>query len=111
HGTPIGTWEGIALDAGKRPETAAGIQLTISQERIVIHRPGGDSKVWGEIVRIDPGKVPREIDFRDARGTWLGIHEVEGDRLRFVACDPGGPRPREFSGSIKGLLFTMKRAR
>jgi uncharacterized protein (TIGR03067 family) len=109
-GKLIGTWDAVSLDSGKGPEGAAGIQMTISPERITVRRPNGDTEVWGEIVKLDLDRIPHEIDIRDSRGTWLGIIELKGHQLKLVARDPGEERPKEFKGSMKGLLFIMKRA-
>jgi uncharacterized protein (TIGR03067 family) len=106
-----GTWDAISLDSGTGPEEAKGIQLTISKVNISLRRPNGEVQVWGDIIRIDRSKFPNEIDIRDARGTWLGIFDINGDQLKLVARDPGEPRPTEFSGSMKGLLFTLIRAK
>jgi uncharacterized protein (TIGR03067 family) len=110
-GEPIGTWHAVSLDQGAGPENAAGIQIVITRERVVMCRPDGEATVWGETARIDPSTRPREIDIRDPRGMWLGIYEVAGEDLKLVVNEPGEARPGKFRGSPKGLLFKMQRVK
>jgi uncharacterized protein (TIGR03067 family) len=67
--------------------------------------------LWGDLARLDPSRTPHEIDLRVATGTWLGIYQMEGDRLKLVANEPGQPRPAEFRGSPAGTLFVFRRAK
>jgi uncharacterized protein (TIGR03067 family) len=111
EGELIGTWEGLSLDAGTGPEDATRIGLVVTPERVVMSRPDGETQVWGDIARVDRSRTPHEINLRGTMGTWLGIFQVEGDRLTLVANDPGQPRPAGFRGSPVGALFVFRRKR
>jgi len=109
-GDPSGTWDVVSFDTGAGPENPVGVQMLISREQVAMRRQG-DIQVWGETVRIDASRNPSQNDLRSDRGSWLGIFEVESDRLKLVINEPGNLRPGKFQGSPKGLLFKMRRAK
>jgi uncharacterized protein (TIGR03067 family) len=64
----------------------------------------GDKTVASGAFRIDPTKMPREIDIMDESGvkndkTKLGIYELDGDTYKYCLAPTGKPRPTEFTST------------
>ncbi len=75
-----------------------------------------DGKLSGKIVKLDPTKTPKTVDYEytDGRGkirTNLGIYEIEGDTLKDCFAPPGEERPKEFvaKAGSNHTLMTYKR--
>jgi uncharacterized protein (TIGR03067 family) len=83
--------------------------MEITRDEVLMRAPSGATKRMGKIERIDPGASPKEIDLRNGEWVGLGIYELNGDLLRLIICDPGQPRPSEFVGTRKGMIFTLRR--
>src|SRR5207253_3991009 len=74
-----------------------------------------DDKVFKGTFKIDPKKKPKEMDLTITEGdrfqgdTSLAIYEIDGDKLKWCACQPGkGNRATEFpaeAGEKDGYLY------
>lgn len=104
-----GTWDIRSRDSGQGPQDSPGLQLVITKEKIVFRAPSGATKTMGDIIKVDPSKTPKEIDLRNGAVVGLGIYALDGNSLSLIVCDPGLPRPTEFRGSPKGMLFKLTR--
>jgi uncharacterized protein (TIGR03067 family) len=66
--------------------------------------------------KLDPKANPKAIDFTPVDGankgkTYLGIYELNGDRLKIWYRGPGNPRPQDFGRNAGGIYFiVLKRA-
>jgi uncharacterized protein (TIGR03067 family) len=106
-----GTWNIVTMDSGGGPKPSPGIQMVISRDRLSLRAPSGDTKLMGDVARLDSAKSPGEIDLRNQGEVGYGIFALEGDNLSLVIADPGQPRPTAFQGSRKGMLWKLRRAR
>jgi uncharacterized protein (TIGR03067 family) len=78
----------------------------------------GDKTVARGVFKIDPTKMPKEIDIMDESGvkndqTKLGIYELEVDTYKYCLAPAGKPRPTELK-SIAGrghILGVSNRAK
>ena len=70
--------------------------------------PGGDHA--RQVVRVNTNAAPAQLDITGPDGrTGLGIFESAGDSMKLVIADAGLPRPREFKGDRRGMLFTLRK--
>jgi uncharacterized protein (TIGR03067 family) len=72
----------------------------------------GDKTVARGVFKIDPTKMPKEIDIMDESGvkndkTKLGIYELEVDTYKYCLAPAGKPRPTELK-SIAGHGHMLK---
>lgn len=67
---------------------------------------------------LDPTVRPKAVDLVHLEGkeqgeVWLGIYQLESDRLKLCAAPPGSPRPDDFltrPGSGRELLILQRRS-
>jgi uncharacterized protein (TIGR03067 family) len=64
----------------------------------------GDKTVAMGLFKINPTKMPKEIDIMDETGmkndkTKLGIYELNGDTYKYCLAPAGKPRPTEFTSN------------
>jgi uncharacterized protein (TIGR03067 family) len=104
-----GTWSIIARDSGTGPKDTDGFKLIITDKDITFRAPNGATKKMGDISRIDGSTNPAQIDLKLGDQTGFGIYELKGTALKLIVRDPGEERPKEFKGTAKGILFTLKR--
>ena len=98
-----GTWVPVSVEIdGRKDEELKGVAVTYEASGKISVRRG--DKVIGEgTFKIDPGRKPKAIDYKqtsegeDKGKTALGIYEVEGDRLKLCTVPEGKKRPAEFS--------------
>jgi uncharacterized protein (TIGR03067 family) len=100
-----GTWVPVSVEIDGRKlgdEELKGVAVTYGASGKISVRRG--DKVIGEgTFKIDPGKKPKAIDYKqtsegeDKGKTALGIYEVEGDTLKLCTVPEGKERPAEFS--------------
>ena len=81
---------------------APGAVTTVAGQPFHVAVPGEETLVAGRLA-LDACCRRRRIDWIDGMGDDAGrtiraIHELEGDRFRFAAADPGMPRPEGFAG-------------
>jgi len=109
-----GTWDGKSrlVDGKEEPPPPGGAQLILEGTKYTIKVEGKvkETGTW----TVDPSKTPRTIDLKE-NGTnektpGPCIYEVKGDELKVAVPQPGGERPKDFSG--KGTeVYTFKRAK
>jgi uncharacterized protein (TIGR03067 family) len=105
----IGSWSIVSIDRGAGPDRKRGFHLEITDTEFTFIAPNGARKAMGQIRRIDPMVMPREIDLRHRNAVVFGIYELDGDFLKLIVRDSGAERPSAFKGSPDGMLFTLKR--
>jgi uncharacterized protein (TIGR03067 family) len=112
-----GTWEAkSALFAGKEmPPPAGGVKLILLTDPALKYTVKMEGKDETGTFTADPAKNPRTIDYIPADGTekgkkHLAIYELKDDELKIAVGDPGGPRPKDFSGKVSPVL-TFKKAK
>jgi uncharacterized protein (TIGR03067 family) len=116
-----GTWQYESMRVGGDPpfggiKEIANMTLAIKGERYTIK---SQEKVLGSLVlKIDPGKSPKIIDFTvfdgpDKGKIVLGIYHLEEHSLKICSSNTGNKRPTEFSSnSVNGhTLITFKRVK
>jgi uncharacterized protein (TIGR03067 family) len=73
-----------------------GFKVSLPADSVIIFGADGTvvQKEKGEpekknTYRVDPSKTPREMDFfyPDGKPNILAVYELDGDTLRFAACD------------------------
>jgi uncharacterized protein (TIGR03067 family) len=109
-----GAWVMVSLEidgeAAPDEQVAAGI-LLVEGDR---YTPTYGGKAYPETFTVDPGQMPRAIDFTYTDGprkgeTVRGIYKLEGDR--YVMCRPlraEDERPRQFAtGAESGLVMVV----
>jgi uncharacterized protein (TIGR03067 family) len=102
-----GTWV-----AGREPGDS--VELVIRGETISFSESGKESKY-----KLYPSLEPKGIDVIDRDGTWKGIYELDGDRLRlgmpFITITPFPPhkRPRRWDSEDPPVVIMsfQRRAR
>jgi uncharacterized protein (TIGR03067 family) len=77
-----------------------------------------DDEVNGNF-KVDPSKTPKTMDLAVTGGrgqpadrysgkTSLGIYEVDGDKLKWCACEPGrDERPQQFNPDADGHIYVL----
>lgn len=90
---------------------------TISGNQFVVNDADGRVLIEGRFT-IDPGQIPKAIDWTDTFGedagkTFPAIYALEDNKLVFCAADEGQPRPTEFrtrEGLVLRVLERIARA-
>ena len=111
-----GTWRVLsALDSGREvPDD--DLHFTFREGRYTVREEEDELQEAGRYT-LDASTIPsRTIDFfreSTGEGKWLGIYELEGDRLRLCLNERGG-RPTKFASdpeSPSDLLIELRRVR
>lgn len=97
--TILGTWKIIkATKGGEVPDAdMLKSQFTFGSDKISVTRPGGGEDPAG--YKIDPKKMPKEIDIKPMNGADLvirGIYKFEKGQLFLHFNKPGSVRPKNF---------------
>jgi len=113
------TGEGKEKGGGKDKKA----QLTFEGNKFMLELGG---KSASGTFTIDPAKKPKQIDMTVTKGsdedtkkyegkTSKGIYELEGDKLKWLAAEPGAEdRPEAFPNDpakVKGLYLILERAK
>ena len=104
-----GTWLVRSIDSGDGPRPGAGMHLLVTGTHMWMERSDGSRLPMGDIIRADTSHTPNEIDLSHDGSVGYGIFARDGDKLRLIICDPGLPRPHEFRGTDRGMLFLLQR--
>ena len=105
---------GVEVVAGQ--DTGGDAILAFSKEGAFSWATSTDE--MGKIVRIDPSKNPKEIDYQFTRGTYKdkiqkGLYKFEGDTFIDCCTKPGEDRPTEFKSTKENgyEIMTAKRVK
>ena len=101
-----GTWKQVAFEEDGNPDAidgygdSLGSLTTFQGNRFSVHSSAGRLLLEGSFV-LDASRTPKTIDWTDSMGadagrTLAAIYQLEGDRFRFIAAEPGAPRPEVF---------------
>jgi uncharacterized protein (TIGR03067 family) len=109
-----GTWIVTALEedgAKKSAKEIANYKLVVADDRCMLHM---NMDTLDTTFTIDPNEKPKHLDMIPQQGpqkgtTWLGIYELDGDKLKICGADPGGDRPTGFSTKKGQMLIVLKR--
>ena len=98
--------ETVANQPNARPQFT-----TFSAEGIVTWSP--NDMEFGRVVRMDPSKNPKEIDYTVSVGphkgkVQKGIYKFEGDTFTDCCAPPGDDRPTEFKSTNENGFEIMK---
>jgi uncharacterized protein (TIGR03067 family) len=107
-GTWQGTWRVVSLKrAGVEqisPHDEPKFVTYAPDRKVTIKWQGVTAKA--EIVRLDPSKQPKEIDYLGGVGCGpyegkldKSIYKLEGDTYTECSAEPGEPRPTEFKST------------
>jgi uncharacterized protein (TIGR03067 family) len=112
-----GTWVVVSMEsgAGKAPEDEVkGITFVVKDERATLNQ--GEGKSMDAVLKLDPGKSPKEFDMTVNEGgreeVHLGIYKLEGDTFTLCKSHPPDGRPTEFTtkeGSKFPIVAVFKR--
>src|SRR2546421_313304 len=87
-----GAWVVESMEMmGKKVESSVGDTFTFAGDKVTFKTK---LKEEPETYKLDPGKKPREIDFK-SKETILGIYELDGDTLK-LCVSTSGKRPTAF---------------
>lgn len=102
-----GRWSQVAFEENGTvnppdPHGAPGAVMTVSGQTFHVAIAGEEALLEGSFM-IDASHHPKRIDWIDSIGDDAGqlipaIYELERDRFRFAAADPGMSRPQGFTG-------------
>lgn len=111
----VGRWKIVS-------RVQAGTEVLANKDRVpeavlVFGKEGGfrwgtSATDAGKIVRIDPTKNPKEIDYEFGDGTRKGVvqkglYKFEGDKFIDCCSKPGGDRPAEFKSTAENGFEIM----
>jgi uncharacterized protein (TIGR03067 family) len=98
----VGTWElQEGNNGGQKWAWTFDEDLTMWSQ--VVGANGRGSK-W--VMKIDPDKSPKEIDFDGGGTKWQGIYEIDGDEIRMVY---NNPRPANFDNKARNNYTVLRR--
>jgi uncharacterized protein (TIGR03067 family) len=108
-----GTWKVVsAVDGGEDQDTKE--VLTFGKDKITVE--DRESKSEWQAYKLDPGKKPKSIDLTTGGKTYLGIYELDGDKLKICInehSDSDRKRPTAFESkggsSPNDLLIVLDR--
>lgn len=95
----VGTWEVESHGERGRHTWTFDEDLTMWSKGVGANGPGSK---W--VMKIDPDKSPKEIDFGT---TYRGIYEIDGDEIRIVYS---GQRPANFDNKERNSYTVLRRA-
>lgn len=102
----LGMWKVVsAMDGGENQDTKE--VLTFGKDKITVE--DRESKSEWKAYKLEPGKNPKWIDLTTDGKTYLGIYELDGDKLKICInedSDSDRKRPTEFL-SKKQTNFTL----
>jgi len=110
-----GEWSAIELVTNGEPMKAEwlsfGSRTTAGNEMKVVF--GGQVMAHAKM-KFDESATPIAVDYLNLSGgakgkVTLGIMDWVGDDVRFLIASPGGPRPKDFAASGKGLTLSRWR--
>lgn len=107
-----GAWKVELVEAdGPAPQELKGATLLFAGDKLVM--TSNDGQEMKLLVKLDPGKKPKTIDFAadkqvEGGAPGAGIYEVDGDTLK-LCIGPPNRRPKEFTGKDDRLLVVLKR--
>ena len=101
-----GTWKQVAFEEDGNPDAIDsygdlfGSLTTFQGNQFSVRSSAGQLLLEGSFV-LDASPTPKTIDWiddigADAGKTLAAIYLLEGDRFRFIAAEPGAPRPVVF---------------
>jgi uncharacterized protein (TIGR03067 family) len=101
-----GTWKQVAFEEDGNPDAmdsygdSFGSLTTFQSNQFSVHSSAGRLLLEGSFV-LDASRKPKTIDWTDGMGpdagrTLAAIYQLEDDRFRFIAAEPGAPRPLVF---------------
>jgi uncharacterized protein (TIGR03067 family) len=110
-----GQWDVVAHVSRGELQKVDKMTLTFEGEKVIFQ---GDGRRVTGMIKLNPGKTPREIDLTFAEGpvkgeTMPGIYQFAEGSLTLCFGRPGAARPGEFASteSTKTVLYTLKRAK
>jgi uncharacterized protein (TIGR03067 family) len=106
-----GKWNVESFDFNGQPvEALKGAVREFTDDKYTLTPVSGD--VFTGIVKLDPGKTPKQIDLELNDRTLKGIYEIDGDTLKLSYRLEGDERPTEFvSKPDSGVVLVVhKRA-
>jgi uncharacterized protein (TIGR03067 family) len=111
-----GTWKVLVAEKDGEQKGKAElrkVRVIISAGKMTIDDESRETRTREEMsFKLDPGKSPKEIDFRDKDGalTNKGIYSLEDSQLRICYGEPGKDRPTTFATKPEsGLVLLVLR--
>ena len=112
-----GAWQQLSFEADGNPsasdENAAANVTVFSANDFTVYGIDGSVMLRGAF-SLNEELRPKTVDWIDAIGpdagkTLPGIYELDGDRLRFVVGESGGPRPTRFATRLGETMRSFRR--
>jgi uncharacterized protein (TIGR03067 family) len=112
-----GTWYSLSTEEDGKPTSGVDkTDLHIIKGNQVTARKG-DKEISTAEITLEPGAKPGKVTIQMKTGankgkTWVGIYELDGDRLRWCGCWKDDNRPPAAFETRKGdqyFLRVMKR--
>jgi len=105
-----GTWKSV-------DEKRQAVIVITDDSMTVTLKAGDKDRVYKGTYKLDPSQKPKTLDFMVSEGpdehkgkTSLQIYELDGDKLKWCANEPGKDgRPKEFAAQGGYLLIELKR--
>jgi uncharacterized protein (TIGR03067 family) len=109
-----GTWT-VESAEKQAPEKIKGLRAVVKGDSFCFRV--GDKDLETAIIKLDPTKMPKTIDFQPAtpgkteKRPSLGIYELKGNTLKLCWRKEGAERPTEFAAKADDdvMLMTLKR--
>lgn len=105
----LGTWEATAAYWGTNEHaTDVGMTWVLEKDKATRTRTSGDSgtATWS----IDPTGQPKCFDWTRSEGAaFVGVYEIDGERLRVTLVEKSAGRPNEVGPIENGFYFVFQR--
>ena len=98
----MGVWEVFTDGRSDKYTWTFDEDMTMWSKAAGANGPGAK---W--VMKIDPDKTPKEIDFTSGSNTYQGIYEIDGDEIRIAYA---GTRPTDFDQKQKTNSTVLRRA-